>query len=320
VKVLAIDDPMIDVAQLSTRLPDEVAIDTVPPGDEAALVDAAADAAAIVVNVNTPVTADVFAAADDLQIVARAGVGLDNIDIEAATAHDVVVTNVPEYCQDEVATHTMALWLACVRRLGELDRSVKAGDWDWGGAGPLHRLSDQTVGLLSYGPIAKRVAGMLDPFGVTRIASDPYVDAAAMEGDGVTSVTQDTLFDRADHLFVLAPLTEETRGMVDAAVFERLPSHAVVVNTGRGPVVDEAALASALDSKTIGAAGIDVFETEPPAGSPLLNRDNVLCSPHAGWYSVEARSELNEAVATNLEAAFAGNPAPNRVDPEMDWV
>jgi D-3-phosphoglycerate dehydrogenase len=320
VNVIAIDDPMIDVAQLDDQLPDHVEIDTVPPGEEAALVDAASDAAAIVVNVNTPVTTEVFAAAEDLQIVARAGVGLDNIDIEAAAAHDVVVTNVPEYCQDEVATHTMALWLGCVRRLGAFDRAVKAGDWDWGGAGALHRLADQTVGLLSYGPIARRVAGMLEPFGVTRIASDPYVDAAEMEADGVTSVSQDTLFDRADHLFVLAPLTDETRGMVDASVFERLPSHAVVVNTGRGPVVDEAALATALESGAIGAAGIDVFEEEPPTGSPLLECDNVLCSPHAGWYSVEARTELNDAVAANLAAVFAGDTAPDRVDPEVGWV
>ncbi|WP_225336346.1 C-terminal binding protein [Halomicrobium urmianum] len=318
--VVAVDDPMIDADRIEAALGEEDAVRTTDADDGDALAAAADGADALVVDVNTPVTAPVLAASDALRIVARAGVGVDNVDVEAAAERGVHVTNVPEYCQDEVATHAVTLLLACLRRVTGLDRDVRAGEWDWAGAGPVRRLAGTTVGLASYGPIARRVADRLAGFGVDLVAYDPYVDADEMADDGVEKASLGDLLDRADHLVVLAPLTEETRGLIDGDALDRLPDHAVVVNAGRGGVVDEGALDAALREDGIAAAGLDVFENEPPTDSPLLDRDDVVCTPHAGWFSVEARAELNDAVARNLRAVRDGETPPDRIEPETDWV
>ncbi|MFB6138808.1 MAG: C-terminal binding protein [Halosimplex sp.] len=319
-EVVASDDPMIDADLLGERLGADATVTVAETDTEAATIGAAQDAEALIVDVSTPVSAGVLAACKDLRIVARAGVGIDNVDVRAAAERGVVVTNVPEYCTEEVATHTVSLALACLRKLGASDRDVKGGGWDWRVGGETHRLSGLTFGFLSYGPIARRVREITSGFGVEYVAHDPYVDAAAMRADGVEAVAFDELLDRTDLLSVNAPLTEETREMVDAAALEHLPDRAVVVNTGRGGVVDEGALADALEAGEIAAAGLDVFADEPPEGSPLFDRENAILTPHAAWYSEEARDELNRTVAANVRAALDGETPPDRVDPELGWV
>ncbi|QLH84693.1 C-terminal binding protein [Halosimplex pelagicum] len=319
-EVVASDDPMIDAELLGQHLGGDVTVTVAETGSEDAVREAASDAEALVANVSTPVTAEVLDACEDLRIVARAGVGIDTVDVGAAAERDVVVTNVPEYCTDEVATHTVALLLAALRSLGRYDRDVKAGGWDWRAGGEIHRLSGLTLGFVSYGPIARRVRELVDGFGVDLVAYDPYVDAEEMAADGVEKVDFEALLDRTELLSVNAPLTEETRDMVDRSAFERLADHAVVVNTGRGGVVDEAALADALAAGEISAAGLDVFAEEPPAGSPLFDRDDAILTPHAAWYSEEARADLHETVAANVRAALAGERPPDRIDPDLDWV
>lgn len=319
-EVVASDDPMIDAELLAEHLGPDTTLTVAETGTEDAVREAVSEADALVANVSTPVTAGVLDACPDLRIVARAGVGIDTIDVDAAAERDVVVTNVPEYCTEEVATHTVALALASLRSLGRYDRDVKTGGWDWRAGGEIRRLSGLTFGFVSYGPIARRVRELVDGFGVDPVAYDPYVDADEMADDGVEKVDFEALLDRTDLLSVNAPLTEETRGMVDAAAFERLADHAVVVNTGRGGVVDEAALAAALEAGEISGAGMDVFAEEPPEGSPLFERDDAILTPHSAWYSEEARADLHETVAANVRAALAGERPPDRIDPELGWV
>ena len=319
-EVAVSDDPMIDPMDLQARLAEDVSVTAADTGTEAATIEAASDAHAFVADVSTPVTADVLAACEDLEIVARAGVGIDNVDVAAAAEHGVVVTNVPEYCTDEVATHTVSMLLACLRKLSAYDTEVKSGGWDWRAGGETHRLSELTLGFVSYGPIARRVRAQTVGFDIEYVAYDPYVDPEEMADAGVEQVTLDELLDRTDLVSVNAPLTDETRNMFDADAFEQLPDHAVVVNTGRGGVIDEAALAEALDSEAIAGAGLDVFSEEPPEESPLFERDDAILSPHAAWYSEEARADLHETVATNVRAALNGEAPPDRIDPELDWV
>ncbi|WP_420182011.1 C-terminal binding protein [Haloarcula sp. KBTZ06] len=318
-RVVASDDPMIAVDRLRAALDADVVV--AETDDEDALRDAAAGAAALVVDVNTPVTAAVLDALDDLQIVARAGVGIDNIDVSAAADNGVTVTNVPEYCTDEVATHTVTLLLDCVRTLTAYDRDVRDGGWGWERTRPVHRVRDQTLGLVSFGPIARRVRDQLRGFDIDVIAYDPYVDAEEMAEADVEKVTLETLYERADYVSLHAPLTESTAEMIDADALAAMRDHTVLVNTGRGGLVDEGALRAALDDGTIAAAGLDVLAEEPPtADHPLVGLDNCIVTPHAAWYSEEARDDLNAAVAANVEAALAGETPPNRIDPETDWL
>jgi D-3-phosphoglycerate dehydrogenase len=319
-EIVASDDPMIDVERIAGELEERASVRAARMTSVEDTVAAATDADGLVVGVRTPVTAEVLDGCPDLQIVARAGVGIDNIDVEAAAERDVLVTNVPDYCTDEVATHTVSLALACARSLGQYDRDVRAGGWDFRAGGEIHRIQGGTVGFLSFGPIARRVRDQFRGFDVTALAYDPYVDADEMAAHDVEKVSYEELLDRSAVLSVNAPLTDETRDMVGADAFARLPDHAVVVNTGRGGVIDEAALVDALDAGEIAGAGLDVFAEEPPEGSPLLDREDVLVSPHAAWYSVEAKRDLNESVAANLRAAIDGETPPDRIDPDLDWV
>jgi D-3-phosphoglycerate dehydrogenase len=318
--VVASDDPMIDVETIESELAAAVSVRAVEMPSIETTIEAASDAEALVVGVRTPVTAAVVDACPDLEVVARAGVGIDSIDVEAVTERDVVVTNVPDYCTDEVGTHTVALALACARSLGRYDRDVRAGGWDFRAGGEIHRIQGATVGFLSFGPTAQRVREQLQGFDVTALAYDPYVDTATMADHDVEGVSYEALLDRSAILSVNAPLTDETRNMVDAGALERLPDHAVVVNTGRGGVVDEDALVAALDAGDVAGAGLDVFAEEPPTESPLFDRDDVLLSPHAAWHSVEAKRDLNESVAANLRAVAHDETPPDRIDPDLDWV
>jgi len=318
-RVVASDDPMIDVDRLRAELDADVAV--AETGDEEALRDAAAGAAALVVDVNTPVTAAVLDGLDDLQVVARAGVGIDNIDVSAAAENGVTVTNVPEYCTDEVATHTVTLLLDCVRTLTAYDRDVRDGGWGWEWTRPVHRVRGRTLGLVSFGPIARRVRDQLRGFDLDVIAYDPYVDAEEMADADVEKVALETLYERADYVSLHAPLTESTAEMIDADALAAMRDDAILVNTGRGGLVDEGALRAALADGTIAAAGLDVLAEEPPtADHPLVGLDNCIVTPHAAWYSEEARDDLNAAVAANVEAGLAGETPPDRIDPETGWL
>jgi len=210
--------------------------------------------------------------------------------------------------------------LDCTRRIAEYDRATGA-KWAWDDGRPIHRFPGTTLGLVSFRPIARRVHERLAGFDLDVIAYDPYVGADEMAAAGVEKVDFEELIARADYLSLHAPLTDETEGLIDADALAAMAEHAILVNTARGGLVDEDALADALATGEIAAAGLDVLCAEPPTeDNPLLALDNCLVTPHAGWNSVEARADLNDTVAHNLAAALAGETPPDRIDPDLDWL
>lgn len=260
-----------------------------------------------------PFPASTLAALPDLRVLARVGVGTDSIDLAAATDHGVLVTVTPNANHLVVADHTLALILSLVRRLPEHDASVRAGRWDRAGALTPRDLRSLTVGLLGFGRIGQAVAQRLLPFGPRLIASDPLgvpVDAA------VAGVDFDTLVAASDVLSVHVPLTDQTRGLIDAAAMERMPRGAVLVSTSRGGVVDEQALAAALASGHLAAAGIDVFGVEPPAGSPLLGLPGVILTPHVGGLSDGSIEDMTGQATRSVLAVLAGEVPASAVNPQ----
>lgn len=321
-KVVLSDDKTVD-SRHQTEILEAIGADltTLDEKTQSAVVDAARDADALIVDAGTPVTATVFEAAESLQVVGRSGIGVDNIDVDAAAANDVTVVNVPTYSLDEVSTHAFSLLLACIRAVPQYDRAVRDGTWDWRSAQPLYRMADRTLGLVGFGSIARRLAAKLRTFGVDVIATDPYVGEARMADYDVEKVSFEALLDRVDYLSIHTPLYEETRGLFSTAEFERLSDDCIVVNTARGPVVDQAALVEALDRGEIARAGLDVLESEPPAtGDPLLERDDVVLTPHTAWYSEESRAALSEGVASGVAAVLRGEDHEGIIDPETPWV
>jgi len=223
----------------------------------------------------------------------RAGIGYDSIDVDAATARGILVANVPDYCLEDVAEHALALLMAALRQLGRQDRALREGIWKRELARPTRRLRGQTLGLLGFGQIARSLAEKVRGMGPQVIAYDPFVSVDVAESYGVSLVDLDELLQRADIISVHVPLNPKTHYLLGEREFSLLKPGAVLINTSRGPVVDEAALVTALQDGKLQAAGLDVFEEEPlPAGSPLCQMDNVTLTPHSAAYSEDAVDDL----------------------------
>lgn len=238
----------------------------------------------------------------------RYGIGYDNIDVAAAAARGVPVGYVPDYCIDEVADHTVSLMLSLLRKLPRLDASVREGRWEAvAAARPLRPFGETVAGFLGFGRIGREISRRLKPFGFEIIAADPALDPRQAQEWGVRLVDLPTLFREADALSLNAPATPETTGIVNAANIALMKRDAVVVNTARGKLVDEPALARALREGAIAGAGLDVFEAEPlPADSPLRDAPNLILTPHAAWYSEAAIGRLQQLVADDIAAILAG--------------
>ena len=316
--VVASETAMIRPETIYPVLADDVTIETAVLDADSEIIAAAADAEALIVGVEDEVPSTVFEHCEQLQIVARAGVGVENVDVEAAADHGVTVVNVPDYCDEEVSTHAVSLLLACVRRLGVYDRAVERGEWDWQVGQPIHRLSTRTVGFHSFGKLAKQTADKLGSFGCELIAADPYVDSEEMAEYGVEKVSLDELFSQADHISTHAPLTDETHHLFDRDVFRAMSDMAVLVNVARGPVVDAEALQWALENDEIAAAGLDVLDADPPEESPLADRDDVILTPHAAFYSEESVTDLNEQLGQAIQAVFDGREPEGLIEPAGD--
>ncbi len=265
---------------------------------EAELIANLAQADAVLVSA-APITATVVASLS-AKVVVRYGVGLDTLDIPALSAAGIVVAHVPDFCQSEVANHTLALLLACAKKLVPLDRAVRAGQWRAGPLGPMQHITDQTLGLVAYGNIAKAVAKRAAAFDLRVLAWDPY----AQDFSGAEAVpTLAELLARSDFVSLHTPLTPETHHLINAETLALMKPSAYLINTARGPVVHEAALVAALQAGAIAGAGLDVFETEPLGGdSPLLSSgsvvlDNVVLLPHSASYSDRAFAGLRRRVA-----------------------
>jgi len=250
------------------------------------------------------------------KIISRFGIGVDNVDIEAATRAGIVVTKVPDYCIDEVSDHAMALLLSLVRKIPSSNARTHAGRWEMPAVVPIHRLRGTVLGLVGFGRIPQLVAPKAKAFGIRVVAYDPYVPPKVMEQAGVGSVEFPELLKMSDYVSIHSPLLPETHHLFSYEVFRQMKPGAYIVNTSRGPVVDEAALARALDAKQIAGAALDVMEQEPPVNSPLFGRDNVILTPHTSFYSVESLEDLQTKAAEEVVRVLSGQPPRNPVNPE----
>ena len=242
------------------------------------------------------------------RIISRFGIGYDNIDVDAATRAGIWVARVPDYGWEAVSDHALALFLACVRDLGVLDRRARAGQP--GRRRPMFLVKGRTFGVIGCGGIGRVLVRKLGGFGLARIlVHDPYVTAEQVAAAGGEAADLDTLLREADFVSLHTPLTDQTRGMIGAEQLALMKSSAILINTSRGAAVDEAALAAALADGTIAAAGLDVFETEPlPADSPLTGLDNVILTNHLAWYTEESSVELASKAARNIHEVLSGRP------------
>jgi len=241
------------------------------------------------------------------KVIGRFGLGVDNIDIPAAAQLGIAVTYVPDYCLREVSDHAMALLLALARKIPFSNRLVQSGRWEVPPIVPLRRLEGQVLGLVGFGNIPRALAPKATAFGLKVITYDPYVSADALRALGVESTSFEDMLARSDFVSVHAPLLPATRGLMNAVAFARMKKGAFLVNTARGPLVDETALIAALDSGHLGGAALDVVTVEPLAkDSPLLGRDNVILTPHTAFYSVEALEELQTKCATDVARVLLG--------------
>jgi len=270
-----------------------------------------------VLNRAAPVTAAVIKQMERCKVIARYGIGVDNVDVEAATHKGIVVANVPGYCVEEVSDHALALMLSAWRKVVSHDKAVRQGAWDISFRDPVYRLKGRTLGLLGLGAIARRLVEKVAGFGFRIIAHDPYVSADDPAKLGVKLVDLDTLFRESDLLSLHAPATPETQHIVNKERLAQMKETAVLVNTSRGPLIDEGALAQALKAKRIAAAALDVYEQEPPARSgELFQLDNVVVTDHAAWYSEDSLAELQRRTAAAVCAILSGRRPESVVNPE----
>jgi D-3-phosphoglycerate dehydrogenase len=257
------------------------------------------------------VTAKAIEALAPNAAIVRYGLGLDNIDLQAAKRNGVRVAYVPDYATGEVADHTAALILTALRKILPLDRSIRAGIWDpVGGCRPMPSFSQSVVGFLGFGRIGREVHARLKPFGFSGIVSDPYANAAALEEAHVRAVDLDTLFSTAEVVTLHAPLSADTKHVVNAQRLKLMKPTAVIVNTARGALIDTAALEEALAQNRLGGAALDVFEEEPlPPHSRLRDFPNVILTPHAAWYSAQSAERVQARAADEMDRHLSGRPA-----------
>jgi D-3-phosphoglycerate dehydrogenase / 2-oxoglutarate reductase len=281
-----------------------------------AILRVAADADALLVTY-AKITAEMIRQMKRCRIISRFGIGVDNVDIAAATNARIVVTKVPDYCVDEVSDHAMALLLSLVRKIPYANSLVHAGRWEMPAVVPIHRLRGSVLGLVGFGRIPQLVAPKARAFGIKVVAFDPYIPQDAMTRARVEKVEFAELVKISDYISIHSPLLPETRHLFNADVFRKMKPTAYLVNTARGLIVDETALAHALDAGQLAGAALDVLSQEPPSGSPLFGRNNVILTPHTSFYSVESLVELQIKAAEEVVRVMTKQAPRNPVNPEV---
>jgi D-3-phosphoglycerate dehydrogenase len=303
-------DPAAEVlATIGARL--QLAAEPTPE----AILRVAADADALMVTY-AKITADMIVGMARCRIISRFGIGVDNVDIPAATHAGIVVTKVPDYCIDEVSDHTMALLLAVARKITFANAQVHAGRWQMSAVVPIHRLRGRVLGLVGFGRIPQLVAPKAKSFGLRVVAFDPYAPEDVFDRAGVERVDFTQLLTISDYVSIHSPLLPETQRMFNRDTFRKMKPGAYLINTARGPIVDEEALAWALDEKHLGGAALDVMPQEPPSNSALFGRDNVIITPHTSFYSEESLVELQTKAAEEVAAVLSGRAPRHPVNPE----
>jgi len=287
---------------------------------EQEVIEVAHDAVAVVAQYAT-ISARVIEELRDCRVIARYGTGVDIVDVDAATHHNILVTNVPnEWCENEVADHAMALLLAVARKINVYDRATRAGTWQWQSGAPIHRLRGSVLGLLSFGAIARAIAARAAGFGMRITAHDPFLPALEIAAAGAEAVSFDELLTGSDCLVIQAPLTPQTHHLFDETQLRRMKRSAILINTARGPIVEDRALHRALSEGWIAGAGIDDIEEEPSKladwrpENPLFGLDNVVITPHAAYYSEEAMRTVREFPAEEVVRVLRGQPPRSPVN------
>ena len=265
-----------------------------------------------------PVREPVIAAAKKCQVIARYGIGIDNIDVEAATEQGIVVTNVPAYCMDEVSDHAMGLLLACARKIPRFDRAVRNRTWDQNIGPEMHRIRGKTLGIVGFGRIGQAIIPKAKAFGLTINVCSPRTDPELIQQHGAQKVSFQELLTTSDFITIHAPLTQETEHMFSDTEFRAMKPTAYLINTARGGIVDTAALTTALRNGDIAGAGLDVLETEPPdENEELLTLDNAIVTPHAAFVSADAILELEVTAARCVAQVLTGQLPESVVNPSV---
>ncbi|MFO1497922.1 MAG: C-terminal binding protein [Verrucomicrobiota bacterium] len=276
-----------------------------------------------------PITPDLIQRFRRCRIIVRYGVGYDNVDVQAATLAGVIVGHIPQYCLDEVSTHTVALLLACVRNVVGKHNKMERGAWDINPLERIYRTAGRTLGLVGFGNIGQAVARKMGGWGLRLLATDPYVEPARAAALGVQLVSLPELLCESDYVSLHVPLLPETRRLIGAEQLALMKPGAILVNTARGPVLDNTALLAALRSGRLAQAALDVFEHEPPApDSPLRHQPGLIISDHVAWYSEESQAELQRTAAEEvvrvcqggLPRAIANPEVLERLGRVLDWV
>ena len=250
------------------------------------------------------------------KVVSRYGVGVDSVDLKAATDLGIIVANVPDYCMDEVSNQTIAMILTLTRKTAFFDQKVKTGQWDFRSGIPIYRIHGKTLGLIGCGKIGLEVAKKISAFGVKVIVFDPYLQKV---GEGAELTDFDTVLKKSDFISIHCPLNESTRHLIGEKELQKMEKRPILINTSRGPIVDETALIQALKEGHISGAGLDVLEKEPPdPQSPLLKMENVVLSPHVSFYSEESISELKRRTAKNVADVLTGRWPKSVVNREVE--
>lgn len=279
------------------------------------ILSVAADADALLVTYSQ-INAEVIAGLKNCKAIGRFGIGTDNIDIAAATEKGITVCYAPVYCLDEVSDHAMALLLACVRKIPFANARAAEGRWEMPAVAPISRIRGTTLGLIGLGNIPQKIVGKAKAFGINVIASDPYCPDETFSQLGVEKVELEDLLNRSDYISVHAPLTSETENMFNMETFKKMKNSAYLINTARGPLVEINDLAKALEAGEIAGAGLDVLPEEPPGrNNPLLGRENVVLTPHIGFYSEDALLDLQTTVATDVAKILSGEEPEYPVKP-----
>lgn len=279
---------------------------------ESDLLEAASDCAAMI-NQYARIGAKTIGAMQKCEVIARYGVGVDIVDVETATQKGILVTNVLDYCTEEVADHAVSLWLTLARKLPDYDRATHKGIWKWQSGQPINRLRGRTMGVVSFGKIGQAIATRAQAFGVNVIAFDPFLPAEVAAQCNAELVSKTDLLARSDYILMQAPMTPETRHFLSDAEFAAMKPGAILVNTGRGPTVDNKALYRALTDGHLASAGLDDPEEEPakraswsPDDNPIFTLPNVIVTPHAAYYSEESIRAARVTAATQVAKVLTG--------------
>jgi len=267
----------------------------------------------IIVRSKTRLTADIINASDRLRVIGRAGIGVDNIDVQAATRKGIVVMNTPRENAEAAAEHTIAMMLAISRNIPQANTSTKSGKWERGKFMGVE-LYNKKLGIIGIGNIGSLVAERAQGLKMNVIAHDPYIPGDAASQKGIPLTTLDDVLSQSDYISIHTPLTEETRNLIDAEAFKRMKKGVMIINCARGGIVNEKALLHALKSGKVRGAALDVFESEPARENPLFEMDNVICTPHIGASTSEAQENVAWAIADQIVDFFINKRIRNAVN------